>query len=83
MSMMFIEVSTHVDIERWHRDDAEASRTVSIRIKADRLSKKMVLLLKGISRVKSIKGGKAKTGALGTLIIPLEGAELNNQSSAF
>ncbi|MBO3809990.1 MAG: hypothetical protein FGF50_10435 [Candidatus Brockarchaeota archaeon] len=39
-----------------HHDDADASRTGSIRVKADGLSK-WFLLLRGISMVKSIKGG--------------------------
>ncbi|MBO3841992.1 MAG: hypothetical protein FGF48_06200 [Candidatus Brockarchaeota archaeon] len=41
----------------------------------------MVPPLRGISMVKSM--GEAETGALGTLIIPVESAELNHQSLAF
>ncbi len=55
----------------------EASRAGgSIMVKAGGSSKKWFLLLRGISRVKSIEGGTAKTDALGTLIIPSEGTEL-------
>lgn len=55
----------------------EASRAGgSIMVKAGGSSKKWFLLLRGISRVKSIEGGTAKTDALGTLIIPPEDTEL-------
>ncbi|MEM2931067.1 MAG: alpha-xylosidase [Thermoproteota archaeon] len=47
----------------------------SVRVKAEGACKKWFLLLRGITGVKSIEGGTARADSLGTLVIPIEGAD--------